>query len=118
MDNCLKHIKKTNEIIFTVFSLHIKTLYQKTNKSISYSFFSLYIKTTNKYYQENKEKLRKKAHERYQRHKERLGKEARKKYQNLSKEEKDQEKVQGKKKRSKKYIKIFLRNKSISYLSI
>ena len=42
MANCLKHIKKTNEIIFTVFSLHIKTLYQKTNKSISYSFF-LYI---------------------------------------------------------------------------
>ena len=32
---------------------------------------------TNKYYQENKENLRKEARERYQKHKERLQKEAR-----------------------------------------
>ena len=30
------------------------------------------MKMTNKYYQKNKEKLRKKAHEIYQKHKERL----------------------------------------------
>ena len=39
-------------------------------------------------------------------------KEAHKKYQNLSKEKKLTEK------RHDKYVKIFLRNKSISYLSI
>ena len=47
----------------------------------------------------------------YQKHKERLQGKVRKKYQNLSEEEK-------KVKRSKKDIKIFLKKKSRSYLSI
>ena len=50
----------------------------------------------------------------YQKHKERLSKEASERYQNLSEEENDKKA----KKVSKKGIKIFLRNKSASYLSI
>ena len=45
MANCLKHIKKTNEIIFTVFSLHIKTqknFIKKLIKVFLTVFFSLY----------------------------------------------------------------------------
>ena len=49
----------------------------------------------------------------YQKHKERLRKDARERYQNLSKEEKER-----RQKRSKKYIKILLRDKSRSYWSI
>ena len=47
----------------------------------------------------------------YQKHKKRFQKEKRKKYKNLSEEEKGE-------KRSEEDIKIFLRNKSRSYLSI
>ena len=49
----------------------------------------------------------------YQKHKERLRKEGRRKYQNFLKKKRTK-----RKKRSKKDIKIFLRNKSRSYLSI
>ena len=49
----------------------------------------------------------------YQKHKEKFQKEAYERYQNLSEKEKDK-----RRKKSKKDIKIFLRNKSRRYLSI